>query len=142
MDGKKDCENLMNSLLPLAERMLRDYGELYPYGGYMKPDGEIVHVGAEDEDTDRPNSKDLFYVLRDSFTEVARAGQCKATAIVFEVRIDLPETTTKSDAIQVCAEHADGYSVEVFFPYKIEGIHLNYGTTFAQKGKHDIFGQS
>src|SRR5437588_13002928 len=37
MNGKKDCERLMNSVLPLAERMLRDYGDFHPYGGYMKP---------------------------------------------------------------------------------------------------------
>src|SRR5437899_25574 len=44
MNSKKDCEKLMNSVLPLAERMLRDYGEFHPYGGYMKPNGEVVHV--------------------------------------------------------------------------------------------------
>jgi hypothetical protein len=142
MNGKKDCENLMNALLPLAERMLRDHGEFYPYGGYLKPDGEVVHVGARDEDTDHPKSTDLLYVLRDSFSEMARAGGCKATAMVFDVRVDLPDTDTKSDAIQVSVEHADGYSAEVFFPYEIEGSRLNYGATFAQQGKHEIFGRN
>jgi hypothetical protein len=41
MNGKKECEKLLNALLPLAERMLKEYGEFYPYGGYMKPSGEI-----------------------------------------------------------------------------------------------------
>ena len=139
MNGKKDYEKLMNALLPLAEKMLKDHGEFYPYGGYMKPDGEIVHVGAKDEDDDHPKSKGLLYVLRDSFSEMARVGECKATAIVFDVRINLPGTTKKTDAIQVCLEHSDSYSADVFFPYEIEGSRLNYGVTFAQEGKHEIF---
>ncbi len=59
MNGKRNCEKLMNALLPVAERMLSQYGEFYPYDGYMKPNGEIVQVGAKDEDTDYPKSKDL-----------------------------------------------------------------------------------
>jgi len=141
MNGKKDCEKLMSALLPLAERMLRDYGEFHPYGGYMKPSGEIVHVGAQDEETDYPKSKDLLYVLRDSFSEMAQAGDCKATALVFDIRVEVPETAKKSDAIQVCVEHVDCYSAEVFFPYEVKDGRLTYGATFAQEGKHEIFGK-
>jgi hypothetical protein len=118
MSGKSDCEKLMNAVLSLAERMLSQFGKFYPYGGYMKPDGEITHVGAEDEDTERPKSKDLLYVLRDSFSEMAAIGACKATAIVFDVRVVPPGTDEKSDAVQVCLEHADGYAAEVFLPTK------------------------
>ena len=135
MNGKKDCERLMNSVLPLAERMLRDYGEFHPYGGYMKPNGEVVHVGAEDEETEFPKSKDLLYVLRKSFSELAQAGKCEATAIVLDVRVSLPEENRKGNAIQVCLEHRDGYSAEVFFPYEIEDGRVKYGTTFAQEGR-------
>lgn len=141
MNGKKDCEKLMNILLPLAEKMLKDYGEFYPYGGYMKPDGEIIQVGARDEDTDHPQSKDLLYVLRDSFSQMAKTGECKATAIVFDIRVNLPETNKTADAIDVCLDHIDGYSAEVFFPYKIVEGRIIYGATFAQEGEHQIFGK-
>jgi len=53
----------MNAILPLAEKMLREHGEFYPYGGYMQTSGEIVDVGAGEPDTDYPKSKDLIYVL-------------------------------------------------------------------------------
>lgn len=140
MNGKKDCEKLMNDLLPLAERMLREHGEFYPYGGYMKPNDEIVQVGAKDEDTEYPKSRDLIYLLRDSFSAMAEEGKCKATAMVFDVRVDLPGGHKKSDAIQVCLEHIENYSAEVFFPYEIgEDGRVIYGTTFAQEGKHEIF---
>jgi hypothetical protein len=30
---KQECEMLMNEMLSLAEDMLRQFGEFYPYGG-------------------------------------------------------------------------------------------------------------
>jgi hypothetical protein len=107
----------------------------------MKPNGEIVIVGAADEDTDHPESKDLLAVLRDNFSKLAKAGGCKAIAIVFDVRVLQPESAKKSDAIQACVEHIDGYSAEVFYPYEVKQSHLNYGKTFAQEGKNEIFGR-
>lgn len=139
MNPQQESEKLMNAVLTLATKMLKEYGEFYPYGGYMKPSGEIVDVGAAPPDTDHPKSKDLIYVLRSSFQEKARAKQCKAVAIVFDVAVDLPGTHQKSDAIQVCVEHIDGYSAEVFFPYEIVNREIIYGEAFAQQGKFVIF---
>jgi hypothetical protein len=141
MNPKQDSETLMNAILPLAERMLIEYGEFYPFGGYMKADGAIVHVGAADSDTDRPKSKDMIYVLWSSFQEMARTSQCKAAAIVLDVAVTLPNSNRESDAIQVCVEHADGYSAEIFFPYEIVDKRLVYDQTFAQPGKREIFEQ-
>jgi hypothetical protein len=105
MNAKQDAERLMNEVVPVAKRMLEDYGEFFPYGAYLKPSGEIVHIGGDDHDTDHPRSKDLLYVLRDSFSAMAKVGECIATAIVFGVVVDKPNTHSKSDAIQVCLEH-------------------------------------
>jgi hypothetical protein len=142
MNAKQESERLMNAVLPLAEKMLRQYGEFYPYGGYMKLDGTIVDIGVEDPDTDRPKSKDLLYILRNSFREMAETNQCKAVAMVLSVSVKLPRSNHESDAIQVCVEHADGYSAEVFFPYQIKNKQIVYDETFAQAGKREIFGQS
>ncbi len=133
---------LVNAVLPVAETMLTKHGEFYPYGGYMKLDGTIAHIGACDPDTDRPKSKDMIYVLRTSLQEMARATQCKAVAVVFEVGVILPGSDRKSDAIRVCVEHVDGYSVEVFFPYQIVNDTVVFGDTFAQQGKHEVFDQA
>src|ERR1700731_690852 len=109
MNSKEESECLMNAVLPLAKEMLRRYGELYPYGGYMKPDGEIVELGADDLDANRPKSNDLIYILRSSLQEMANTKQCKVAALVFDVKVDLPKDHRKSDAIQVSVEHADRY---------------------------------
>jgi hypothetical protein len=63
-EAKHESEKLVNQLLAFAEKMLREYGEFYPYAGYLKPDGKMVELGADDPDTDGPKSKDLIYVLR------------------------------------------------------------------------------
>jgi len=42
----------MNSLLPLAEKLLREYGESCPQGVYMRSDGTIVDVGVAEPHTD------------------------------------------------------------------------------------------
>ena len=142
MNAKQESERLMNSLLPLAETMLRQYGEFYPYGGYMKPDGTIVDVGAEDRDAEHPKSKDLIYVLQRSFQEMARAAKCKAVAIFFDVVVNSPNSGIKSNAIQVCLDHEDGYSAEVFFPYRLANNEILYDEAFAQQGEEAIFGQT
>lgn len=139
MTPKQEAEVLMNEILPVAERMLQKYGEFYPYGGYMKPDGTIVHIGANDADTDRPKSKDLLYILRSSLREMADGKECKAVALVFDVSTTLPNSGQKSDAVQLTIEHEGGYSVEIFIPYRVADGDVIYGETFVQQGKHEVF---
>ena len=45
---KSECEDLMNEALPLAERMLREHGEFYPYGLTIDATGKIAHAAASD----------------------------------------------------------------------------------------------
>jgi hypothetical protein len=140
MDAKQESEKLMNEMLPVAEKMLREHGEFFPYGGYMRVNGEIVHVGIQDYEADHPKSQDVLDDLRRSLREVARTNACKATAVVFDVAVKLPRTDCKSDAIQVCLDHVDRYSAEVFLPYRLVANEVVYEETFAQAGQHDIFG--
>ena len=136
---KEESTLLMNELLPLAERMLKENGEFYPYGGYMTTDGKITHVGGKIEGTDHPKSQPIIDLLTKNFQEEARQGKYKATAIIFDVRIKPPGEEEKGDAIQVSLEHRDGYSVKVLFPYKVIDAELLFGKTFAQKGDNKIF---
>ena len=45
---KADCETVMNFGLPLAEEMLKRHGEFLPFGAAMRPNGEILCLGAYD----------------------------------------------------------------------------------------------
>ena len=139
MTAKEECEKLMNEMLPLAEKMLAEFGEFIPYGGYMKDNGDIVHVGAKKPETDRPKSNDLIEMLKSSFRNLADSDQCKATAIVFDVVIPLPDQDRKSDAIQICLDHVANYSAEVFLPYELIDARVGYREMFAQEGKYELF---
>ena len=130
----------MNAVLPIAESMLRQHGEFYPYAAYMKADRSIVHVAAADHDTDHPKPRDLLYVLEDSLRQLARNSECIAVALVWDVTVDLPETAVPGDAIQLCLEHLDGYSVEVFFPYRIAEGSVVFGESFANRRVPAVFG--
>ena len=141
MDAKQECEKLMNEMLPLAEKMLTQFGEFYPYGGYMKCNGEIVHVGAKEPGTDRPKSKELIALLKGSFRNLAASNECKATAIVYDVIVPLPDQNRKTDAIQIYLDHANNYSAEVFLPYELIDGRVVYGEMFAQEGKYELFGK-
>ena len=135
---KGECDSLMNAVLPVAEKMLKEHGEFFPYGGAMRPTGEIVSVAGYDG-REKPPSADIIRLLKTSFRQSAQDREYKATAIVYDVRIVPPQTGIKSDAIAVALEHRDDYSVVVFFPYRIARGELIFGETFAQKGGDDVF---
>lgn len=122
-----------------TEHAERVSGILFPYGGYIELDGQIRHVGVKDETTEYPQSEDMIDALEKLFLEKARAHECRATAIVCDVRVKDPGGDRKFDAIQVRLDHTDGYSTEVFFPYEIVEDEVRYGETFAHKGKGGIF---
>src|SRR5438034_1717468 len=46
--AKSQCEELLNVVLPFAEKMLAAHGEFYPFGASMTLDGQIVQVAAYD----------------------------------------------------------------------------------------------
>jgi hypothetical protein len=137
---KQDAEALINAVLPVAEKMLRKYGEFYPYGGYLRTDRTIGLLGVADPDSDYPKSKDVLFVLRDSLREMAERRECIAGAVVFDVKIVPSRADQESDAIQANIDHQDGSSVEVFFPYQLFNVEITYGKTFAQQGKCELFG--
>lgn len=135
---KDEVEELMNELIPFAQKMLAEHGEFFPFGGVITSKGEIVHVGASDGN-EKPPSKKLIELMVEGFRDKAKTGEYRATAILFDVKVQIPESKEKTDAIQVNLDHIDGYSVEVFLPYKIEKSKVAYSEMFAQKGKSDIF---
>ena len=139
MKSKKEAEILMNEILPFAKRMLKEFGGFHPYGGYMKRDGAIVEVGVDTPFEETPPANNLVEALQNSFREIAKSGECKLTAILFDVRISIPATNSKSDAIQVSLEHEEGYSADVFLPYLKTGNDLVWGQMFAQEGQRKIF---
>jgi hypothetical protein len=114
-DPKADCEALMNSVIPFAQQMLTNHGEFLPFGGAMRSSGELVSVAGYDGD-EHPQSSDVIHLIKEGFIGAARQGEYRATALVYDVRVKLPSTGDKSDAIAVSLNHRDNYSIVVVFP--------------------------
>ena len=135
---KDELEELMNSAIPFAQKMLKEHGEFFPYGEAIDSHGKIVAVGAHDG-REQPPSTELIRLLTDGLRAGAKSGEYKATAIVYDVRIIPPGSNEKSDAIAINLDHRDGLSIITFLPYKISGKDVIYGEMFAQKGEAKIF---
>lgn len=136
--GKNEAEELMNSLIPFAEKMLSQNGEFFPYGATIKSDGKIA-LAAGFSGSEQPQSQEVIDLLHQAFKTAAKTKQCKATGLVYDVRVTLPESGEKSDALAIELDHASGYSVLVYVPYKIEKSKVNFGVMFTNSGRNAIF---
>lgn len=136
--AKTECEALLSAVMPFAEQMLRDYGEFAPFGSAMTPTGEVKLVAGHDQ-REQVLSAEVIEQLKQSFKQGACSGEYKATALTSNMKINLPSSGQKADAIEVLLNHRDNYSVVVFFPYELKDGALSFGETFAQNGAADIF---
>lgn len=136
--AKAESEDLLNAALPVAERMLSEHGEFFPYAEALGSDGKFVSIGAHDG-RERPPSKDVIELLKGGLKDGAKSGKYRATALVYDVRITLPAGAAKSDAIAVSINHRNRYSVLLFFPYRLEGGRVVLGDAVAQKEENYVF---
>ena len=135
---KSEAEALLTAAMPLAEQMLAEHGEFLPYAQAMDESGKFVAVGASDG-RERPPSKDLIELLKYGLRAGAKSGKYKATALVYDVRITLPGSGAKSDAIAVSLNHKANYAALVLFPYHLEGKRVVIGSPLAQKEENYSF---
>jgi len=128
-------------MLPLAKRMLAEYGEFFPYGAYMKPDGTIVDCGVAGKN-ERPPSKELIEILTEDFKERVSRNEIRAAGICCDVKVATPEKPEKIDAVQFCLEHQSGEAVDVFLPYDLDSAgEVKYGELFASRRDKQFFHQ-
>jgi hypothetical protein len=135
---KEDAEKLMNTLLPFAEKMLREYGEFYPYRGAMTPDGKVVEHAAY-TGSEFPKGTEVIQLLTEAFQKDAADRKYIATAIIYDIRTIPPGESEKTDAVCVSLDHNDGYSVNIIFPYTLKHAELSLREPFATKGDGKIF---
>jgi hypothetical protein len=137
---KAECEALLDMALDFAEQMLGKHGEFQPFGIVMKGTDEVTAV-APREGSERSSSSALIEVLKDSLRAGAERGEYRATAVVYNARIALPDAEEKSDAIAVSLDHRDHYTLLVAVPYQVDDGRVILGPTLAEKGEGDIFRQ-
>src|SRR5215467_1352446 len=113
--SKEDCEELMNVVLPFAQKMLKEKHEFFPFGAAMAPSGRIN--GTMAAAGHKPDVDQLISVLELGLRQGASEGKYKATAVVVDMVVIPPGKSAKQDGVAVRLDHRDGYSVIVGFPY-------------------------
>jgi len=136
-EGKEESQELMDAVLPLAEKLLTEHGEFFPYGGAMTPDGQIISVAAYDGN-EHPPSSEVIDMLQKAFQTAAKNNEYKATALVYDVRVQLANGEP-SDAIAIALDHESNYSIVVLMPYTLSEGQLQYGEISAQAGDGSVF---
>lgn len=139
MTAKQDAEKLMNFLVPFAKKMLIEHGELWPFGGYIKPSGEIVSVAVEVPQAGIEKPRQMIESLEEQFRGKARRNELSVSGIVFDVRVKPPQEEDKCDAIQINLEHEGGYSATVFHTYCTNAGDIYFNKVFAQPGPNTVF---
>lgn len=137
-----DLNELLNTLLSMAEMLLAKQGEFLPIGAIMLSDGEIRHVGAQIESDDHPGSQPLIDLLIKNFQAEAAKGRLRAAGVCYDVLTVPPGKDQKQDAICCGLEHCLGESVDVFKPYvRMADGDFHYDELFAAKRTPQFFGQ-
>lgn len=134
-----DLNILKDSLLPVAQRMLAEHGEFFPYGAFMKQNGEIVNCSPYDGN-EHPPSQKLIDILIQDFKSRAAKNEIRAAGICCDVRVAMPEHPEKIDAIQFGLEHQNGEAVDVFLPYDLDSAgEAQFGELFATRRDKEFF---
>jgi hypothetical protein len=134
-----DLNKLLDTMLPLAKKLLGEFGDFLPYGAFMKLDGAIVDCGVSGKD-EHPPSKELIEILTLDFQQRAAKGEIRAAGICCDVRVATPKHPEKVDAVQFALEHQNGEAVNVFLPYDLDSSgEVQYGELFAAKRERNFF---
>ena len=137
MNEKQQSEVLLEELLIFAQKMLGSHGEFHPFGVYMKPTGEVVHVGVQ-VDLGRVSSQQRLDSLGDALKKIALQSTVIAVGIASNVTLSRKDGR-HVDAIKCFLEHRDGYCADVFTCYELEAAEVKISDTSAQQGRPSVF---
>lgn len=114
---EQQLHELLTYCMQFAELMLRDAGEFYPFGATTGLDGQVRAVGGSDG-TERPDPREIFAMLGESFAAEAGAGSILGAALAANVDVPADYEAPYPDALRVHLE-APGFSRQVYVPYKL-----------------------
>jgi len=135
-----DIDRLLNVLLPLAKQMLLNTGEFFPQGVTLDNEG-MPAMSAPYKGKEQPTVDQVIAQLMEGLRTKAATGTITAAGLCLDAWVALPDTSVKTDAIEVRLEHITGDAVRVFLPYtkSVEDQH-QFGELFAVAWPGGIFG--
>lgn len=138
--GREQAQQLLNSVLPAAKQILIEQGSIYPYGGAITAEGEIISIAPHKDDAVLPLNE-ILPMLAQVFVESAASEEFVATALVYQARIVTPENNRETDSIAVALDHMLGYSITAFLPFSVVDGKPVFGSMIAEPGANRVFRQ-
>ena len=133
-DAQNDMDGLLDAVLPLAQQLLEQHGEFFPFGARVSVGGELVMLESYAGDEHPPSQ-----VVLDQLLEVTRAvaGDNRAVCFTSDVLVD------GGDAVRAEIEHRDGHALVVLLPYEKVGSGggVVYGDLMAAPGVRRVWSQ-
>ena len=136
-NSKRQSEDLMNASIELAEKLLTEHGEFYPFGHAMLKDEQIVSVAAYDGN-EFPPSRELIELLEAAFKVGALKKEYIGTALAYDVKVSSEEGKSE-DALAINIDNVADYSIIIIIPYYFNDGVLEFGEITAQLGSNEIF---
>lgn len=134
---KEEVDRLYDATLPLAEHMLGEHGEFYPYAYWVRKDGTVEAVSVL-LDEQLSSSREIIEFLTGAIRAMVAKGDIIAAAICYDVGIK-PDGKM-ADAICMDIEHRENVSSRVLIPYS-KGMfgRIRYGEAGAQQREPTMF---
>lgn len=114
------ANELLNSAMDYARRVLKRYGEIGPFAFSMNDDGSVSR-----ETLDRPqlpaDAESLWKLLHDHVSERAHRGEIQAVTVAAIVTLAQPSQEGYSDGVVFHIERRGGYAIKVIVPYALYG---------------------
>ena len=145
---RADANEVLNTTVSYAKKMLRRYGEFGPFGYRMNRAGDVAIETVAQHDMP-PEPALLLGLLYQQLAERAKKGLLLAAATASNVTMASPSDEGHTDAVMVEIEHQSGYCVRAFVPYRMTGgqFHklfprvVKFGTMRTQEGAPRLFGR-
>jgi hypothetical protein len=138
-DAQTEAEELVNAVLPHAEGMLVAHGEFFPFGGALTLDGELAELSVGEEHRNSP-VETIVEELKSRLRGGAGTNTYRATALVFPIQAQLPDSDDETEAVAIELDHQANFSVVLIIPYVLSEGAVEFGEAVAQQGAHEVFG--
>lgn len=143
---RADANEILNTTVSYAKKMLRRYGEFGPFGYRMNLDGDVAIEAVAQHDMP-PEPALLLGLLYQQLAERAKQRRLLAASTASNVTMGSPSAEGFADAVMVEIEHQSGYCVRAFVPYRIGGgqFHklfprvVKFGTMRTEEGTPRLF---
>lgn len=136
--AREHIDDLLDSGIRNAVRLLEANGEFFPFGIGMGPDGgiAIVYPNMGDE---HPTSDQVIQETIRALSDAAKNGEYITTGVVSDVRLRDRASGECKDAIRVDLEDSESAPVTCYLLYSRDGSQIKPGALQAEAGKSVVF---